>query len=985
MKIAARWLVLLLMLAALVPLTFTVAQAQTAGNGKYDTDGDRLMEITYLEQLDAVRWDQDGNGRADVRRDNDSFAQAFPLEDGERVCDRPCRGYELTRSLDFRNPDHYQSGEVRSTWTGGEGWLPIGVHSDFLTQATIEGNGHTIKELFIYRPARSYVGLFSRTATGSRISNLGLVDVHVSGKDRVGALVGWNRGGAVANSYATGTVIGRDGVGGLVGYNESSVPIERSSAQTAVKGRGYIGGLVGSNSGPVSASFATGDVIASSSIAGGLTGYNSSSLDAVYATGDVQGSHWVGGLVGYSNGTVSVAYATGNVTSGGWDIGGLVGITPDNNSANLRAVYATGNVTATGSSSHAVGGLVGNSSKGSINNSYAIAKVSSAGGSTGGLVGESGYQRVHNSYWDSDILPTGSGYGEGKTTAELQSPMGYTDIYGTWDDGAEGDVWDFGTASQYPALKADMNGDGIATVGEFGIQHQGTPSERPLDPSCTRGSIAVGGLVTGSWMGHCGSVSRSGSHGLYYTLNLASESEVIITLGSEEVDTYLFLQQGSGTSGAVLYKNDDYSGGGSDSRIHETLAAGSYTIEATTYEAGKTGSFTLKVEPGRGTPRQPGSHCLSGVAVDGGAASGSWADDCPSVNKEGSYARYIAFSLSEETELSITLESDDADTYLFLLEGYGASGAVLHKDDDYPGGGTNSQIKETLPAGVYTVEATTYEAETTGGFTLSVDKVEEPEQPGPPGPRPIDPPETGCMQTVEEDGSVSGEWAAGCESENRDGSYARYYSFTLDGSREVTITLERTSGEADTYLYLLSGAGTDGSVLHSNDDDDGGMSRSRIRETLDAGSYTVEATTYDAGQTGSFTLTVSGLGTAATNTDSCLERLTAAGTVSGTWAEGCESETRDGRYARYYSFTLTEEKDVTITLERTSGEADTYLYLRDGEDTRSGAFLYENDDDGGTAKSTVQAEGLPAGSYTVEATTYGAGETGDFTLTVSGL
>ena len=72
---------------------------------------------------------------------------------------------------------------------------------------------------------------------------------------------------------------------------------------------------------------------------------------------------------------------------------------------------------------------------------------------------------------------------------------------------------------------------------------------------------------------------------------------------------------------------------------------------------------------------------------------------------------------------------------------------------------------------------------------------------------------------------------------------------------------------------------------------------------------------------------------------------------------------------------------MTITLEST--DADTYLYLRDGDAT-SGAFLYENDDDGGITRSKIE-ETLSAGSYTIEATTYGTGETGSFTLAVSGL
>ena len=66
-----------------------------------------------------------------------------------------------------------------------------------------------------------------------------------------------------------------------------------------------------------------------------------------------------------------------------------------------------------------------------------------------------------------------------------------------------------------------------------------------------------------------------------------------------------------------------------------------------------------------------------------------------------------------------------------------------------------------------------------------------------------------------------------------------------------------------------------------------------------------------------------------------------------------------------------------------SDDADTYLYLRQGE-TRSGPFLHEDDDSPDRTRSQIQ-ETLAAGSYTIEATTYEAGQTGDFTLTVTGL
>jgi hypothetical protein len=62
--------------------------------------------------------------------------------------------------------------------------------------------------------------------------------------------------------------------------------------------------------------------------------------------------------------------------------------------------------------------------------------------------------------------------GMGKTTAELQRAVAPgAGIYTGWSC----EVWDFGTASQYPALKYDTNGDGRATAYEFGGQGRSGP------------------------------------------------------------------------------------------------------------------------------------------------------------------------------------------------------------------------------------------------------------------------------------------------------------------------------------------------------------------------------------------------------------------------------------------------------------------------------------------------------------------------------
>ena len=123
-----------------------------------------------------------------------------------------------------------------------------------------------------------------------------------------------------------------------------------------------------------------------------------------------------------------------------------------------------------------------------------------------------------------------------------------------------------------------------------------------------------------------------------------------------------------------------------------------------------------------------------------------------------------------------------------------------------------------------------------------------------PPPVPTDPCVT-ALGTLTGTVTETGGWASGCESTNRSGSYAHFYTFTLEEGAEVTIDL--TSSE-DAYLFLLRGAGRDGAQVDSNDDATGDTRNSQIVETLATGSYTVEATTYSVGATGDFDLSVTG-------------------------------------------------------------------------------------------------------------------------------
>ena len=256
-----------------------------------DTDGDGLLEISTIEQLNAVRDDLDG-------------------------------GYELVNNLDFTETSSYASRVVNLAYRPlnkadptdapvavqtdavdgmNPGFTPIGTFADQFT-GTFEGNGFTISKLYI-NTSRDRVGLFGTADTGNEMRNLGLLEAYVTGDNNTGGLVGSNTGSAIQNCYVTGAVSGTgDNIGGLVGYNNGG-PIQNCYATGNVTGTSDVGGLVGyNNGGPIQNCYATGNVTGTSDV-GGLVGYNSSLIRNSYATGTISGTG-ANGLVGNNAGTI---------------------------------------------------------------------------------------------------------------------------------------------------------------------------------------------------------------------------------------------------------------------------------------------------------------------------------------------------------------------------------------------------------------------------------------------------------------------------------------------------------------------------------------------------------------------------------------------------------------------------------------------------------------------------------------------------------
>ena len=154
-------------------------------------------------------------------------------------------------------------------------------------KGVFDGDGHVNRNLTINAAGvgTDDLALFGRTyGAGASISNLGVVDVSISGGEGsygVGSLCGLNRSGTIAGCYASGAVATGTraySIGGLCGYNADGGTIRESYANVAVSGADQtynLGGLCGVNWGStIVECYSTGRVTGNPSIEsiGGLCG-----------------------------------------------------------------------------------------------------------------------------------------------------------------------------------------------------------------------------------------------------------------------------------------------------------------------------------------------------------------------------------------------------------------------------------------------------------------------------------------------------------------------------------------------------------------------------------------------------------------------------------------------------------------------------------------------------------------------------------------
>ncbi|MDH7794012.1 MULTISPECIES: MBG domain-containing protein [unclassified Beijerinckia] len=515
--------------------TQTTGQAVAVAMGPSDTVSG-LTTAQARDKSNYTGWDfnsvwyQSGDMRPILRAEAASAAADgyIPISNLNQLAlmgANPTANYKLATDLNATATSGSSAAGIWST----SGWVPV---ETFF--GTLDGQNHTISNLYINRPSTDGVGLFANvsgwnTPYPGAIRNIGLVGGSITGRANVGALIGVSDTAAISNVWSSANVTGNGkSIGGLVGWNYwTTISDSRTSGTvTGNSGASDIGGLVGRNEGVINRSYATGAVNAISMATdggiGGLVGFMQSSgsaaqVNASYATGNVTASGGAagtqaGGLIGRMiSATVNQSYATGNVSSTATgslsNSGGLVGRAQ---SSTINQSYATGSAySANGFAAGLVGYLITN---GMVNESYATGYVSGGNGSAG-LVGYIGFSSTaQNSYFDVNTTGRSNDISYnvistvtnviGLNTAQLRDKANYAG----WDFNS---VW-YQNGDMRPILRAEAaiaGGDGtiaISNLHQLALMGANVGGNYKLvadiDASPTTGGAASGIWSTSGWM-----------------------------------------------------------------------------------------------------------------------------------------------------------------------------------------------------------------------------------------------------------------------------------------------------------------------------------------------------------------------------------------------------------------------------------------------------------------------------------------------------
>lgn len=196
----------------------------------------------------------------------------------------------------------------------------------------------------------------------------------------------------------------------------------------------------------------------------------------------------------------------------------------------------------------------------------------------------------------------------------------------------------------------------------------------------------------------------------FLLLGIQPNSRIQVNLASEsQGDPYLQLINAD--SGALIAFDDD-SGLGEDARLQFTPQPGvKYILRATTFFANAAEQFTIDVSQGLLTPA---THLFPNTTVSSFLSA---TDALTPFRPDHFYDGYLLTNLTPYQQVSLSLTSNDFDTYLHVID---ANTGQLITFDDNSGSATNAALDFVArPNTDYLVHVTSASALTLGEYSLS--------------------------------------------------------------------------------------------------------------------------------------------------------------------------------------------------------------------------------------------------------------------------
>lgn len=236
-----------------------------------DAEGDVVVKVD-MQKADANAWDGTTKTKPEQKDDIYQIATGAELAwfaDTVNVKKSASAKAVLTSDIDLADYD----------------WTPIGYTNRITYKGTFDGQGHTVKGLYVNN-ASNYLGLF-----------------------------GYLNGGTIKGLTIDGNITGAKWVGGVVGFVTRKSTIDRCANKATVAATtSRAGGIIGQMSATATLTncYNLGNISAPEE-AGGILGYyvSKTKVENVFSTGEIQGTKNVGVCIGGANAKNNVknAYA----------------------------------------------------------------------------------------------------------------------------------------------------------------------------------------------------------------------------------------------------------------------------------------------------------------------------------------------------------------------------------------------------------------------------------------------------------------------------------------------------------------------------------------------------------------------------------------------------------------------------------------------------------------------------------------------------